>query len=341
MHNLWGYQLGNATYQALLTLFPGQRPFGMSRATFAGSGRFTSHWSGDNSSRWGSMFLSISHTLQHMMAGIPMFGANACGYDLNTDYDLCSRWMAMAAFMPFYRNHNSGSAIPQEPYLWSSVAEASRRAIAVRYSLLNYIYTLFYHASTQGDTVMRALAWEFPNDETLKETYSQFLLGPALLITPVLIPNSVTVQGVFPGIGEGTRWYDWYTLEEVHAAPQENITLNAPLEHINVHARGGTIFPLQEPGYTTAETRNNSWALLATLDDNQYAQGIVYLDDGISIAPNATKLVSVSRTAILCGPLLTNPYLVHIHQRHALRGHQWHLQHRRPARQRYHRRLEV
>ena len=49
----------------------------------------------------------------------------------------------------------------------------------------------------------------FPNDETLKGTYSQFLLGPSLLVTPVLIPNVNSVNGVFPGIGEGTRWYEW------------------------------------------------------------------------------------------------------------------------------------
>jgi alpha-glucosidase len=60
----------------------------------------------------------------------------------------------------------------------------------VRYSLLNYMYTLFYHAHTSGSTVMRALAWEFPSDESLRETYAQFMLGPALLITPVLVPNA-------------------------------------------------------------------------------------------------------------------------------------------------------
>ncbi|QKX61394.1 uncharacterized protein TRUGW13939_08542 [Talaromyces rugulosus] len=292
MHNLFGYQTGNATYHALLEILPNRRPFAISRAAFSGSGRFSSHWGGDNSATWGSMFLGISHSLTHMMAGIPMFGVDACGYTHNTDFDLCSRWMSLTAFFPFYRNHNIKGTIPQEAYIWSSVAEASRRAISVRYSLLNYIYTLFYQAHTKGDTVMRALAWEFPNDETLKATYSQFMLGPSLLVTPVLTPNSDTVRGVFPGIGEGTRWYDWYTLQEVNAQPRENVTLAAPLEHINVHARGGSIFVLQEPGYTTAATRDNSFSLLATLDNNQYAEGIIYIDDGVSLVQNATKTVS-------------------------------------------------
>jgi alpha-glucosidase len=110
--------------------------------------------------------------------------------------------MALSAFFPFYRNHNVKAAISQEAFRWSSVAEASRRAMAVRYSLLNYMYTLFYYAHTKGDTVMRALAWEFPNDESLKGTCTQFLLGPSLLVTPVLIPNVDSVKGVFPGESE-------------------------------------------------------------------------------------------------------------------------------------------
>lgn len=49
------------------------------------------------------------------------------------------------------------SAISQEAYVWASVAEASKRAMEIRYSLLPYMYTLFYYASTTGSTVMRAL----------------------------------------------------------------------------------------------------------------------------------------------------------------------------------------
>lgn len=291
MHNLFGLQISNATYHALLSVFPGKRPFTVGRSTFAGSGRTTSHWGGDNTSTFGSMFLSIAQALTFMMSGIPMFGADTCGFSDNTDYDLCARWMELSAFFPFYRNHNVKATISQEAFRWSSVAEASRRVMAVRYSLLNYMYTLFYYAHTNGDTVMRALAWEFPEDSTLKGTYNQFLLGPSILVTPVLFPNVEEAHGVFPGIGEGTRWYDWYTLAEVNAEPQENVTLSAPLEHINVHVRGGSILPLQAPGMTTAATRNGSFSLLVALDDNAQASGSLYLDDGESLVPEETKVV--------------------------------------------------
>lgn len=116
MHNLFGLQISNATYHSLLELFPGRRPFTVGRSMFAGSGKTTSHWGGDNTSTFGSMFLSIAQALtfviletqwqritkanlSQMMGGIPMFGADTCGFARNTDFDLCSRWMELSAFL--------------------------------------------------------------------------------------------------------------------------------------------------------------------------------------------------------------------------------------------------
>ena len=132
----------------------------------------------------------------------------------------------------------------------------------IRYSLLPYMYTLFYHAHTPGDTVMRALAWEFPNDPQLASIDNQFMLGPSLLITPVLEPLINTTRGVFPGVASGTIWYDWYTLAKVNAQAGLNTTIDAPLGHIPLYIRGGPILTLQEPGNTTETSRRNPYSLL-------------------------------------------------------------------------------
>jgi len=50
----------------------------------------------------------------------------------------------------------------------ATTAEGTRRVMNIRYSLLPYTYTLFYKANSAGETVLRALAWEFPNDPSLK-----------------------------------------------------------------------------------------------------------------------------------------------------------------------------
>lgn len=66
----------------------------------------------------------------------------------NTDEELCNRWMQLAAFTPFFRNHNIRGAIPQEPYRWDSVAHATRAATAVRYALLPYWARPFLYSPT-------------------------------------------------------------------------------------------------------------------------------------------------------------------------------------------------
>lgn len=202
--------------------------------------------------------------------------------------------MQLSAFFPFYRNHNVLSANSQEAYIWASVAEASKRAMQIRYSLLPYMYTRFYLSHTTGSTVMRALSWEFPQDPTLAAVDTQFLLGPSLLITPVLGQGLTEVQGVFPGVAQGEVWYDWYTQEAVSAQQGENVTIPAPLGHIPVFVRGGSILPQQEALYTTSESRNSSWSLLCALNADGAANGQIYVDDGESIVPPATLLVDLT-----------------------------------------------
>lgn len=202
--------------------------------------------------------------------------------------------MQLSAWFPLYRNHNNRNTIAQEAYRWATTAESTRRIMNIRYSLLPYTYTLFHKANVAGETVLRALAWEFPDDESLKAVETQFMSGPALMVTPVLEPIATTVKGVFPGVQTGTRWYDWYTLEEVDAQPGENKTLDAPLVHQPIHIRGGYIIPIQKAGNTTKTSRQNPWSLIVALDQNGSAQGELYLDDGVSREQEATKNIKVS-----------------------------------------------
>ncbi|KAL2812415.1 glycosyl hydrolases family 31-domain-containing protein [Aspergillus granulosus] len=289
VHNLWGHGIIKATYAALSEVFPGKRPFIIARSTFSGSGALAGHWGGDNWSNWPSMAFSIPQALQMSLLGIPMFGSDTCGFADNTDMELCNRWMQLSAFFPFYRNHNILGAISQEAYTWASVIDASKTAMTIRYQLLPYLYTLFYHAHTAGHTVMRALPWEFPNYPTLASADRQFLLGPSILVIPVLEPGATSVNGVLPGLIEGhEKWYDWYNQTAVPVPSQANTTIDAPLGHIPVFVRGGSVLSLQQPALTTRDARQSPWDILVALDKDGKASGDLYLDDGESVQPDAT-----------------------------------------------------
>ncbi|THH14082.1 hypothetical protein EW146_g6217 [Bondarzewia mesenterica] len=283
VHNIFGYMEERATNLALRQVHPGQRPFIISRSTFPSSGKWTGHWLGDNYSNWTYMAYSIQGVLQFQLFQIPMVGADTCGFQGNTDEELCNRWMQLSAFTPFYRNHNQRGALSQEPYRWESVATASRTAIAIRYSLLPYWYTLFANASTHGTPPVRALFFEFPDEPELFAVDRQFMVGSDILVTPVLTPNVSTVDGIFPGRGQVT-WRDWYTHVIVNATAGGYTTLDAPLGHINVHVRSGAAILLHaQPGYTTNETRQGPYSLLISLATDGSAYGTAYIDDGITL----------------------------------------------------------
>ncbi|OTA57514.1 glycoside hydrolase family 31 protein [Hypoxylon sp. EC38] len=305
VHNLFGHQILNATYHALLNILPEKRPFIIGRSQFAGSGKWAAHWGGDNYSLWAFMFFSIPQALSFSLFGIPMFGVDTCGFAGNADMELCSRWMQLSAFFPFYRNHNTIGAASQEPYVWSAVVEASKAAMKIRYALLPYIYTTFYLSHSTGSTTMRALAWEFPNEPWLANADRQFLLGDAVLVTPCLAQGATTVDGVFPGVGSGEVWYDWYNQTVITGVTAgQNVTIDAPLGHIPVYIRGGKVIPMQEPGLTTAAVRASPWSILVALDTNKQATGGLYIDDGESLVPKNSLWIdfTVGNSALKATP---------------------------------------
>lgn len=154
VHNLYGHLEAVAT-RKVLEQVRGKRSFVISRSTFPGSGKHAGHWLGDNNSSWEDLRNSIAGVLNFNMFGIPLVGADICGFVGNTTEELCARWMQLGAFYPFARNHNSKDAIPQEPYRWPKVQSAAKSALNTRYLILPYYYLLFFRAHTTGSMVIK------------------------------------------------------------------------------------------------------------------------------------------------------------------------------------------
>ena len=74
----------------------------------------------------------------------------------------------------------------QELYFRDSVAEAARTALGMRYRLLPYLAQAFEQAHNTGTPVARPLWFAFPEDPETHRLDKQWLLGPDILVSPVL-----------------------------------------------------------------------------------------------------------------------------------------------------------
>lgn len=208
-------------------------------------------------------------------------GADICGFIGDTWEELCARWIEVGAFYPFSRDHNTLGAKPQELYLWQSVTEASQKYLGLRYQMLPYMYTLFYSAHTQGCMYSRALWVNFPEDAQTAGLDEQFMIGDAVMISPVLRAGETSVNAYFPA----GLWYDMETrgLTVDSSAGGVYKTLSTPLTKTNVHVLGGNVLPLQESAMTTTEARTTPFTLLGALDKNGAASGSLFWDNGVQI----------------------------------------------------------
>ncbi|XP_072776102.1 sucrase-isomaltase, intestinal [Taeniopygia guttata] len=279
-HSLFGWSQTEPTFNVVQQA-TGKRAFVLSRSTFVGSGKHGAHWLGDNFSLWKDLRRSIIGILEFNLFGIPYIGADICGFNYNTTYELCLRWMQLGSFYPFSRNHNSEGNIEQDPAVFGDTfAEISRDTLRIRYSLLPYLYTLFYESHVYGGTVARSLMHEFTSDQETHGIDTAFLWGPAFMIAPVLEEATRSVSVYFPE----AQWFDYYTGLEVPSAWKKTYTtVSAPLNKIPLYIRGGYILPQQAPATTTTESRLNPFGLIIALDEEGQASGSLFWDDGDSI----------------------------------------------------------
>ncbi|KAI9920575.1 hypothetical protein PsorP6_001445 [Peronosclerospora sorghi] len=265
-----------------------QRPFVLSRAFSAGSQRYGAVWTGDNTAEWGHLRYATKMLLSMSVAGLTFVGADVGGFFGNPSAELLTRWNQAAAYQPFFRGHAHHDSARREPWLFGDVTTSRlRAAIRERYSLLPYIYTLFYRCFDRGMPVMRPLWAHFTQEPQSFREEDQYLLGDALLVKPIVEEGIDATHVFLPSehADDKTVWYQVTDGYKRFIGGKTYEDVRAPLDAIPVFHRGGTILPRKQRVRRSSELmRNDPLTLIVALDQNMEARGELYVDDEETLA---------------------------------------------------------
>jgi alpha-glucosidase len=277
IHNVYGQLNARATFEGLARLRPDERPFVLTRASYAGGQRWSAVWPGDNVSDWSSFRQTIPMFSNLGMSGFAFLGADIGGFAEVPSAELFTRWLQTGVFYPFMRTHTTFGTPDQEPWSYGTRYEAiNRRAIEMRYQLLPEIYTVMEEASRTGLPALRPLVLEYPEDPATYQRQDEFLFGRDLLVAPVLREGLTEREVYFP---RGT-WYDYETGRRFDGG--KSAVVPVTMESIPVFVRGGAIVFRQPIVQHTGEMAGQPLRLLVTAEGA--AEGAEYEDDGHTLA---------------------------------------------------------
>ncbi|MGP3969900.1 glycoside hydrolase family 31 protein [Streptomyces sp. 6N223] len=176
----------------------------LSRSGTAGSQRDPAHWAGDLPSTWSGLVSTLRAVLSMSLSGFSVVTFDAGGYWTPASYrqaaklratmtpdavtadvepELYGRWAQWAAFSPITRFHGTGRREP------TAYPEPARSAAVAACRLRRRLRRHIAEAAAGPLPLMRAMPLAYPGDRQARDAELQYLLGPDILVAPILQPG--------------------------------------------------------------------------------------------------------------------------------------------------------
>jgi alpha-glucosidase len=259
-------------YETQAAQAPDKRPYTITRAGSAGIARYGQTWSGDNETSWKTLRYNLTQGLNMSLSGLYNIGHDVGGFHgPSPGPELLCRFVEFCALWPrMVMNSWKTSGIVNTPWMHESVLPEVRSAMNLRHSLIPYLYTQMWRAAAEDVPAVRPLLWDFASDVTAVTVEDAFMLGPDLLVAPVLEEGATTREVYLPAHPGG--WYDWHDGTAFEGG--RIVTVAAPLGRLPLFARAGAIVPIEDENGLTA---------IAFGTSDRGASSLVYVDDGETV----------------------------------------------------------
>jgi alpha-D-xyloside xylohydrolase len=247
LHNVYTHLYNQCVYEAT-EMYSQDEPMVWGRAAWAGGQRFPVQWGGDPQSDWEGLAACVRGGQAWGMSGGPFYAHDIGGFAIgNPAPELYVRWAQAGIMASHTRFHGIGE---REPWVYGEEAEnIVRKWLEWRYRLIPYLQGCALEASQTGMPVMRSMVLTFPKDHIAWQFEQQYMLGPSLLVAPVVVPGG-QVRFYLPA----GNWYDIWNETWVEGPGVFERTV--PLDHIPVFGREGCIIPLGPVVQHTGELKD-------------------------------------------------------------------------------------
>jgi alpha-D-xyloside xylohydrolase len=207
------------------------------RAGYIGTQRYPGTWAGDTQVSWEAMRCALRGGLSAGFGGEAFWSNDIGGFvGPKPTPELYIRWSEWGLLSPFARFHGTS---PKEPWEYGPDAvRIVRHYDQLRYRLIPYFRECAEESVRTGLPILRHLSLEFPDDPTAVNVDDEFLLGPNLLVAPVL-DEGRRDRPVYLPAGR------WTAFEEPGRTMEGGRTylVSAPLDRIPLFARSGAAIP--------------------------------------------------------------------------------------------------
>ena len=258
------------------------RPFIISLDGWAGTQRYATIWSGDQTGGdWEYIRFHIPTFIGSGLSGQPNITSDMDGIFGGNNMPVNIREFQWKAFTPMQLNMDGWGSTPKYPeVLGEPAASINRWYLKLKSEIMPYAYSIAEEA-TDGLPMIRAMFLEYPDAYTLgTATKYQYMYGPYFLVAPIYMDTRMDKDGndVRNGIylPEG-KWIDYFT-GDVYEGECIINDFDAPVWKLPVFVRSGAIIPVTEPNNNPGEIRQDYRAY--ELYPDGVTEFVEYDDDG-------------------------------------------------------------